>query len=196
MSGDQNKSGQDKFTDNKFFDDMARMASGAMGTIFGLREEFEAQVRQQVERIMQRLDLVSREDFDAMSAVAQDAKIAAEEAIETIAKLEKRIADLEKPATKTAAKTTAKTVAKTTAKAPAKKAPAKKTTTAKATAAKSTTTKSTTAKPATTKAAPKKSTASKTTTTRAKSGAKATGAAKTTRKTTAASSRGKGKTTK
>ncbi|MEM6901824.1 MAG: accessory factor UbiK family protein [Pseudomonadota bacterium] len=118
MSGDK-----DKYTDNKFFDDMARMASGAMGTIFGLREEFEAQVRQQVERIMQRLDLVSREDFDAMSAVAQDAKIAAEEAIETIARLEKRIAELEKPAAKTATKTTATATAKTASKTAPKTAP-------------------------------------------------------------------------
>ncbi len=116
-------------TDNKFFDDMARLASGAMGTVFGLREEFDAQVRQQVEKILQRFDFVTREEFDTMSAIAQDAKIEVEELQERLAKLEKQLADA-KPAAKKAAskpaankasgtgvakKTAAKTTRKTTA---------------------------------------------------------------------------------
>ncbi len=116
-------------TDNKFFDDMARLASGAMGTVFGLREEFDAQVRQQVEKILQRFDFVTREEFDTMSAIAQDAKIEVEELQERLAKLEKQLADAnpaaKKPASNPAAnkasgtgvakKTAAKTTRKTTA---------------------------------------------------------------------------------
>ncbi|HCI47726.1 MAG TPA: hypothetical protein DFI00_10565, partial [Rhodospirillaceae bacterium] len=91
-------------TDNKFFDDMARLASGAMGTVFGLREEFDAQVRQQVEKILQRFDFVTREEFDTMSAIAQDAKIEVEELQERLAKLEKQLADAKPAAKKTASK--------------------------------------------------------------------------------------------
>lgn len=79
-------------TDNKFFDDLARLASGAMGTMFGLREEFEAQVHQQVERVMQRFDLVTRAEFDAMSAVAQEARIEAEQLAERVTELERLMA--------------------------------------------------------------------------------------------------------
>ena len=132
-------------TDNKFFDDMARLASGAMGTVFGLREEFEAQVRQQVENIMQRFDLVTREEFDAMSIVAQDAKAEVEEMAEKLAALEAQLAELSgsgkaepaKKATKTASKSAAKpnvakkTAAKTPRKTAAKPTSAKRTTTKK-----------------------------------------------------------------
>ena len=131
-------------TDNKFFDDMARLASGAMGTVFGLREEFEAQVRQQVENIMQRFDLVTREEFDAMSIVAQDAKAEAEELAEKVAALEAQVAALGKPAKAAPAKKATKTASKSAAKpSVAKKTAAK---TPRKTATKSTTAKRTTTK--------------------------------------------------
>ncbi|MEO0393360.1 MAG: accessory factor UbiK family protein [Pseudomonadota bacterium] len=131
-------------TDNKFFDDMARLASGAMGTVFGLREEFEAQVRQQVENIMQRFDLVTREEFDAMSIVAQDAKAEAEELSEKLAALETQIAGLTTPAVSSTAKKTTKTASKSAAKPSVAKKTAAKTprkTAAKSSSAKRTTTK-------------------------------------------------------
>jgi BMFP domain-containing protein YqiC len=75
-------------TDNRFFDDMAKAASGALGSIAGLRHEIETRVQQQLERLLGRMNLVSREEFEAMKAVAQTAR---EEQI----KLERRLADLE-----------------------------------------------------------------------------------------------------
>jgi BMFP domain-containing protein YqiC len=75
-------------TDNRFFDDMAKAASGALGSIAGLRHEIEIRVQQQLERLLGRMNLVSREEFEAMKAVAQAAR---EEQI----KLERRLADLE-----------------------------------------------------------------------------------------------------
>jgi len=113
-------------TDNKFFDDMARLASGAMGTVFGLREEFEAQVRQQVEKILQRFDFVTREEFDTMSAIAQDAKIEVEELQDRLARLEKQMAPAKPAGKKPAAKSTAKPASKASvAKKPAAKTPRK-----------------------------------------------------------------------
>jgi BMFP domain-containing protein YqiC len=75
-------------TDNRFFDDMAKAASGALGSLAGLRHEIEIRVQQQLERLLGRMNLVSREEFEAIKAVAQAAR---EEQI----KLERRLADLE-----------------------------------------------------------------------------------------------------
>ncbi|MEW5728606.1 MAG: accessory factor UbiK family protein [Pseudomonadota bacterium] len=47
-------------TQNPFFDDLARMANGALGALSGLRAEMEALVRQQMERFTSGMDMVSR----------------------------------------------------------------------------------------------------------------------------------------
>jgi BMFP domain-containing protein YqiC len=75
-------------TDNRFFDDMAKAASGALGSFAGLRHEIEVRVQQQLERLLGRMNLVSREEFETMKAVAQAAR---EEQI----KLERRLQALE-----------------------------------------------------------------------------------------------------
>ena len=43
-------------TRNRFFDDAAKMAGGAIGTLEGLRREIEALVAQQVEKIFAKFD--------------------------------------------------------------------------------------------------------------------------------------------
>ena len=53
-------------TSNRLFDDLARVASGAFNTLSGLREEIETRVRERVERMAAELDLVTREEFDAV----------------------------------------------------------------------------------------------------------------------------------
>jgi BMFP domain-containing protein YqiC len=73
------------------FDDAARMAGGALGTLAGLKREAEAHARQQLERLLAGLDLVTRDEFEAVKAMA--AKARAEQ--ETMAK---RLAALEKSA--------------------------------------------------------------------------------------------------
>jgi len=61
-------------TNNRLFDDFARMASGAMNAAAGVREELEVLVRRQLERLLDRMDLVSREEFDAVKAMAAKAR--------------------------------------------------------------------------------------------------------------------------
>jgi BMFP domain-containing protein YqiC len=56
-------------TENRFFDDLARMASGAFGTMTSMKAEFENQVRQQIDSLVSRMKLVTREEFDAMQAM-------------------------------------------------------------------------------------------------------------------------------
>ncbi len=92
-------------TQNPFFDDMARMMSGAMGVASGMREEMEQRLRQMMENATSRMDLVSREEFEAVKAMA----VKAREENEALAK---RVAELEsalkaKPAARSAPKKTA-----------------------------------------------------------------------------------------
>jgi len=56
------------------FDDAARMANGALGTLASLRREAEAQARQQFERLLDGLDLVTRDEFEAVKAMAAKAR--------------------------------------------------------------------------------------------------------------------------
>ena len=91
-------------TQNKLLDDLARVASGAMGVAAGMREEVEARLRDQFERVLGRMDLVTREEFDAVRAMAVKAR-------EEQERLEARVAALES-ALKTPSRT-AKTAKKT-----------------------------------------------------------------------------------
>ena len=59
---------------SKILDDMAKVASSAMGVAAGLRGEVEARFREQLERLLNQMDLVPREEFDAMAAVAAAAR--------------------------------------------------------------------------------------------------------------------------
>jgi BMFP domain-containing protein YqiC len=79
-------------TENRLFDDIARMATGALGTLTGVRDEVEARLKEQVERILGRMNLVRREEFDVVQAMAAKAR-AAQEALEVrVAALEARLA--------------------------------------------------------------------------------------------------------
>jgi BMFP domain-containing protein YqiC len=74
--------------DNRLLDDLARMASGAAGALSGVRGEFEARLKQQFERILAEMDLVPRDEFEAVKAMAAKARTEQEA-------LEKRVATLE-----------------------------------------------------------------------------------------------------
>jgi BMFP domain-containing protein YqiC len=81
-----------------FFDDLARVASGAMGALSGLRAEMEAMVRQQMERVTASLDLVPREEFEAVRAMAIKARTEQESLEARVKALEDQLAALAKPA--------------------------------------------------------------------------------------------------
>ena len=61
-------------TDNKFLDDLARVAASALGTLQGVKDEVEVRLRDQFERILNSMDLVTREEFDAVKAMAVTAR--------------------------------------------------------------------------------------------------------------------------
>jgi BMFP domain-containing protein YqiC len=81
-------------TENRLLDDLARMANGALNTLSGLREEIESRVRERVERMLADMDMVPREEFDAVKAVAQKARAEQEDLAARVSALEQRIAKL------------------------------------------------------------------------------------------------------
>ena len=112
-------------TDNRLFDDLAKVANGALHTMSGVRDEIENRVRERVERLLNDMDMVPREEFDAIKAVAQTARAEQETLSARVEALEQRIAALEAPAKpaattrKKAAGTSASRARKTEAKKPA-----------------------------------------------------------------------------
>jgi BMFP domain-containing protein YqiC len=74
--------------DHRLIDDLARVAGGALGTLAGVREEVEARLRQQFERILAGMDLVTREEFEVVRAMAQAAREEQERLAARIAALE------------------------------------------------------------------------------------------------------------
>jgi BMFP domain-containing protein YqiC len=75
-------------TENRFLDDLARLFAGAAGNVASLRRELEGKLREQAERLLRGMDLVSREEFAAVEAMAAKARA------EQVA-LERRVAELE-----------------------------------------------------------------------------------------------------
>lgn len=80
--------------DNRILDDLARVAGGALGALSSLREEAEAQVRQQFERVLSRMDVVSREEYEAVRAMAAKAREEQETLADRVASLEATVASL------------------------------------------------------------------------------------------------------
>ena len=79
----------------RFFDDLAGVAGGALSALAGLREEAEAIVRARIDEALRRLDLVRREEFDAVQELAARARAGQEAAEARLAALEARVAALE-----------------------------------------------------------------------------------------------------
>jgi BMFP domain-containing protein YqiC len=79
-------------TQNRLLDDLARVATGALGVAAGMRGEIEARLRDQFERILARMDLVTREEFDAVKAMAAKARVEQERLEDRLAALEAKLA--------------------------------------------------------------------------------------------------------
>jgi BMFP domain-containing protein YqiC len=77
--------------DRRLFDDMARVASGAAGAFGGIRSRMEGELRDHVERLMLRMKLVTREEFEVVEALAQKARAEQEILTERLAVLEAKL---------------------------------------------------------------------------------------------------------
>jgi BMFP domain-containing protein YqiC len=61
-------------TTNRLFDEMARLMNDAAGVASGVRREFDTMVRNQADRILHDLDVVKREEFEAVKEMARIAR--------------------------------------------------------------------------------------------------------------------------
>lgn len=85
-------------TNNRFLDEIAKLMTDAAGAADGLKREVDTLMRAQGERFLRDMDVVQREEFEAVKAMAEKARAENE-------RLEVRIAALE--AQITSGKTTA-----------------------------------------------------------------------------------------
>ena len=61
-------------TNSRFFDDLSRLMTDAAGLADGARREAQTFARSQIERMMAGMDLVSREEFEAVREMAARAR--------------------------------------------------------------------------------------------------------------------------
>jgi BMFP domain-containing protein YqiC len=80
-------------TENPFLDDLARAASGALGALSGMRNEAEAQIKSRLEAWFKSQNLVTREEFEAVKAMAAKARLENESLTARIAELERKLAE-------------------------------------------------------------------------------------------------------
>ncbi len=117
-------------TSSRFFDEVAKLMTNAAGAAQGVRNEIDTLVKTQVERVLGDLDVVQREEFETVRAMAERAREENDVLAARVAELEAKLAGTKAPAKRAAAKKTAarKTAAKKTAarKPAARKRAAKK----------------------------------------------------------------------
>jgi BMFP domain-containing protein YqiC len=85
-------------TQSRFFDELAKLMTNAAGAAQGARREFDTLVQGQMERILNNMELVKRDEFEAVKAMAQKAREENDLLAARIAALEARLA----PATESA----------------------------------------------------------------------------------------------
>ena len=61
-------------TNNRILDEFAKMMNNAAGAADGVKREVETLMKGQAERFMQKMDVVSRDEFEAVKAMAQKAR--------------------------------------------------------------------------------------------------------------------------
>ena len=75
-------------TENRFLDGMARFLTDAAGAAQAFRAEMESMVKSRFERLISDLDLVQREEFEAVKAMAAKARAENEKLAARVTKLE------------------------------------------------------------------------------------------------------------
>jgi len=78
-------------TSNRLYDEFARLSSDAAGVASGVRREVDTMVRNQAERWLRDLDLIKRDEFEAVKEMARLAREENEALKARIAALEARL---------------------------------------------------------------------------------------------------------
>ena len=83
-------------TKNRLFDDIAKVANSAAGTFAGMKEEIENMVRHRVESILIDMNMVNRDEFNAVKEMVSKSRIQQERLEKNVKQLESRISQLSK----------------------------------------------------------------------------------------------------
>jgi BMFP domain-containing protein YqiC len=81
-------------TTNRFLDELSKLLTDAAGAAQGMRREVETLMKSQGERILREMDLVQREEFEAVKAMAAKAREENERLSARVVELEAAIAQL------------------------------------------------------------------------------------------------------
>ncbi len=73
---------------NRFFDDLSRLATGAAGTMAGMGREMETRMKEKFQDMLGGMDLVTREEFEAVKEMAANARTEADALRARLDKLE------------------------------------------------------------------------------------------------------------
>lgn len=95
-------------TQSKIFDDLAKVANGAVSTLMGMKDEIDVLVRQRIEKVLAGADMVPRDEFDAVKAMAAKAREENETLAARVAALEDALKAKKKPAARKASAKTEK----------------------------------------------------------------------------------------
>jgi BMFP domain-containing protein YqiC len=77
---------------NRILDDIARLMTDAAGAAQGVRKEMQGAVRSQMEKMLADVDVVRREEFEAVKAMAEKARAENERLAARLAEMEARLA--------------------------------------------------------------------------------------------------------
>ncbi len=72
----------------RFFDDMAKMVGGAVSALGSIKEQMRGEVKERVDEVISRLDMVSRDEFELAMDMLKKSRLEQEQ-------LKKRLAALE-----------------------------------------------------------------------------------------------------
>ncbi|MGE5512119.1 MAG: accessory factor UbiK family protein [Bacteroidota bacterium] len=81
-------------TNNRLLDELAKLMTDAAGAAQGVRREFETFFKSQGERILRDMDVVSREEFEAIKAMAAKAREENEALAARVAALEAELSTI------------------------------------------------------------------------------------------------------
>ena len=78
-------------TSSRFFDEIAKLMTNATGAAQGVRKEVDGLVQTQVERVLNNLEVVKREEFDVVRDMAEKARQENEILAKRLAELEAKL---------------------------------------------------------------------------------------------------------
>ena len=78
-------------TSSRFFDEIAKLMTSATGAAQGVRKEVDTLVQSQVERVLNNINLVKREEFDVVREIAEKARMENDKLAARVAELEAKL---------------------------------------------------------------------------------------------------------